>query len=115
MRIAGRLFVFEGYDNSGKTTLAKALHKFLKRRDPLTKYFAFPGNVSGTLGRHIHRLHHNAKRAGIAKIHPVSLQILHIAAHVDMIETLILPALKRGESVVLDRYWWSTLAYGIAS
>jgi len=38
---------------------------------------------------------------------------MHIAAHVDTIEHRIRPALVQGEDVVMDRFWWSTLVYGI--
>jgi len=34
-------------------------------------------------------------------------------AHIDAVESTILPILNRGEHVVLDRYWWSTWVYGI--
>jgi hypothetical protein len=43
------------------------------------------------------------------------MQLLHIAAHLDAIESTILPALRAGTSVVLDRFWWSTKVYGLAS
>ena len=39
--------------------------------------------------------------------------MLHIAAHVDAIERTIKPLLKQGDHIVLDRYWWSTIVYGI--
>jgi hypothetical protein len=44
---------------------------------------------------------------------PAARQALHIAAHLDAIECQILPALRAGRWVVLDRYWWSTWVYGI--
>lgn len=40
---------------------------------------------------------------------------MHIAAHIDAIETRILPALSDGRHVVLDRFWWSTWVYGVAA
>jgi thymidylate kinase len=43
-------------------------------------------------------------------IAPPSLQLLHVAAHVDAIASWIAPALEGG-CVILDRYWWSTYAY----
>ncbi len=43
------------------------------------------------------------------------MQLLHIAAHIDAIETKILPALRQGKHIVLDRFWWSTWAYGIVA
>jgi thymidylate kinase len=49
----------------------------------------------------------------VPTIDPCSLQLLHVAAHVDAIESQIKPALGDGEWVVLDRYWWSTYVYGL--
>ena len=43
------------------------------------------------------------------------MQLMHIAAHLDAIEATILPALRAGISVVLDRFWWSTKVYGLSS
>jgi thymidylate kinase len=40
------------------------------------------------------------------------MQLLHVAAHIDAIDTRIAPTLeKRGSRVILDRFWWSTYAY----
>jgi dTMP kinase len=50
----------------------------------------------------------------IKSLTPASLQTLHIAAHLDAIESRILPLLEKGTSVVLDRFWWSTFVYGVA-
>lgn len=43
---------------------------------------------------------------------PAALQLLHVAAHVDALERRILPALREGGVVILDRSWWSTVVYG---
>jgi thymidylate kinase len=107
-----KLFVFEGPDGSGKTTLSRAFAKFLNSAGIDCKYFAFPGREVGSLGKVVHDLHHNFQSAGIESLTPTSLQILHIAAHIDAIEARILPALQKGQSVVLDRFWWSTMVYG---
>ena len=66
------------------------------------------------MGRLVYDLHHDADDLGLGEINPTSLQILHIAAHVDAIEERILPALRTGAWVVLDRFWWSTWVYGLA-
>jgi hypothetical protein len=42
---------------------------------------------------------------------PLAMQLLHLASHAQHYETEILPALVRS-SVVMDRCWWSTVAYG---
>src|SRR5687767_12007738 len=111
----GRLFVLEGPDGAGKTILAKALVEQLNSRGTLYEYAAFPGIQEGTLGNMVYDLHHEPERYGITSIHPLSLQTLHIAAHIDAIEQRILPALRSGQSMVLDRFWWSTWVYGLAA
>lgn len=111
----GRLIVMEGADGSGKTTLARELVSHLKTRGLPAEYLSFPGREPGTLGAEVYDLHHRSRDRGIASIHPASLQLLHIAAHIDAIETKILPALQRGTHIVLDRFWWSTWVYGVVS
>jgi dTMP kinase len=109
----GRLIVFEGPDGVGKTTLAKALVNKLMRRGLPCEYFCFPGRDPGTLGRLVYGVHHDPGEFGIDHIEPASLQVLHVAAHLDAIGRRILPALEAGRSVILDRFWWSTVVYGI--
>src|SRR5205823_6626090 len=72
----------------------------------------FPGRQESTAGKLVHELHHDSKSLGVNSLTPTSLQLLHIAAHVDAIESTIIPALERGIAVVLDRFWWSTWVYG---
>lgn len=108
----GDLYVFEGPDGVGKSTVAQLLVHSLEDAGRQARYFLFPGNVPGSLGRLIYDLHHDRSRFGINSIDPTSLQILHIAAHVDVIESQIKPLINAGTNVVLDRYWWSTEAYG---
>jgi thymidylate kinase len=107
-----RLFVFEGLDGSGKTTLSRAFVDYLSAEGVECKYFSYPGNEIGTIGRLVYDIHHDSKSIGVESITPTSLQILHIAAHIDAIESRILPALNSGTTVVLDRFWWSTWVYG---
>jgi dTMP kinase len=46
---------------------------------------------------------------------PAALQLLHVAAHLDVIDRQIRPRVAAGEIVLLDRYWWSTWVYGVLS
>jgi dTMP kinase len=109
----GGLIVFEGPDCVGKTALAKALVDELIRRGLPCEYFSFPGQDPGTLGQLVYELHHDPSRFGIDHMEPTSLQVLHVAAHLDTIGRRILPALEAGRSIILDRFWWSTVVYGI--
>ncbi|HET7538169.1 MAG TPA: nucleotide kinase domain-containing protein [Candidatus Didemnitutus sp.] len=111
----GRLIVMEGADGSGKTTLAHALVAHLEAVGLRAVYFSFPGREPGTLGAEVYDLHHRSRERGVAAIHPASMQLLHIAAHIDAIETRILPALREGTHIVLDRFWWSTWVYGVVA
>lgn len=108
----GKLYVFEGPDGTGKTTLSKDFSDYLNSIGKKNSYFSFPGNSSGTLGKHIYEIHHELSEAGITAINPTSLQMLHVASHIDAIESEILPELRAGNSIVLDRFWWSTIVYG---
>jgi len=109
----GKLFVFEGPDGVGKTSLAAKFAEHLTSCGAACDLMSFPGREEGTLGHLVYQLHHDLARFEIASIHPTSLQVLHIAAHIDAIERRILPTLRAGRHIVLDRFWWSTWVYGV--
>ena len=104
--------MFEGPDKVGKSSLAEATVDILRSNSIPCECLAFPGRKEGTLGHHIYELHHNRAQLKTNTLSPTALQALHIAAHIDAIENQIRPLLDAGTSVVLDRYWWSTLVYG---
>ncbi len=110
----GHLIVFEGPDAVGKSTLVKSLQSILQNACVQTEFLSFPGDRPGTLGKLVYELHHSPTQFGINGMSPISLQALHIAAHVDAILQTIIPALSSGTWVVLDRFWWSTWVYGTA-
>ena len=110
----GRLIVLEGLDGAGKSTLAEHLTSRLRGTGIPCEHLAFPGRRPGSLGRLVYDLHHDAPGIGLGEVNATSLQVLHIAAHVNAIEGEILPALRAGKWVVLDRFWWSTWVYGAA-
>lgn len=115
MRQTGQLYVFEGPDGVGKTELSTRFTAILKDRGIPATHLSFPGKDEGTIGKVVYDLHHAPESFGVTMITPSSLQLLHIAAHVDAIERVIIPALRGGTSVVLDRFWWSTKIYGLAA
>jgi dTMP kinase len=112
--LSGSLFVFEGSDGVGKTTLLNEVRRtLLAGAERAVSSFAFPGREPGTLGHHVYALHHNPARLGVASISLTSLQLLHVAAHLDAIDSLVRPSVARGDIVLLDRSWWSTWVYGV--
>jgi thymidylate kinase len=114
VQTAGRLYVFEGPDGVGKSELSARFTRMLQESGTPTKLCSFPGKEPGTLGRLVYDLHHGPEASGIGRMSRTSLQLMHIAAHIDAIEQTILPALRTGTTVVLDRFWWSTKVYGLA-
>lgn len=113
MQKSGHLFVFEGADAAGKSTIANAVVQSLNKHGIEATLLAFPGNLPNTLGSLIYKIHHSPESFGIKKLTPSSLQTLHIAAHLDAIESIIIPTLQKGGQIILDRYWWSTWVYGL--
>ena len=110
----GYLFILEGPDGIGKTTIIEEVFKQLGNYKLPVSKLSFPGKQVGTLGKLVYDIHHNIESFGVSKIHQASLQMLHVAAHIDTIQHIILPSLQAGEIVLLDRYWWSTVVYGKA-
>lgn len=111
----GQFIVFEGVDGVGKTTLAESLLRTLRRDGIPCLGASFPGREPGTLAAHIYRLYHNPHRFAVRSINHEAIQLLLTAAHIEVIQSKVLPALRRGRTVVLDRFWWSTWVYGQAS
>lgn len=107
------LIIFEGVDAAGKSAVCNEYLKALIHHGIAAKLLAFPGNTPGTLGHLVYQLHHDTRSMGVEQLTAASLQALHIAAHLDAIESVITPTLEAGETVVLDRYWWSTWVYGL--
>ena len=111
----GKLIVFEGPDDVGKSTLSKSLASRLKAMGLPCDHMSFPGKEQGSIGHLVYGVHHEPASYGLKAIADISLQALHIAAHLDEIERRIIPALNEGRWVILDRFWWSAWVYGRAA
>jgi dTMP kinase len=100
----GILIVIEGIDGAGKSTQARALVRSLRARGYDPACFREP-----TLGRWGRELRRKAKDAG--SLTPDEELALFLADRRDNVERNLEPALSRGRVVVLDRYYFSTIAY----
>lgn len=104
----GRFIVFEGPDGSGQTTQARLLRDFLRERGHkvlLTKEPTVDSRVSPKIRAIL-------EKKAIAD--PQTLQLLFTQDRREHLKREIEPALKRGEIVISDRYFFSTFAYGMA-
>ena len=96
---------FEGGDGSGKTTQAALLEQWLSGTGRTVTRTREPGGTEvGVLVRDI-VLHHRGEIASRAEA------LLYAADRAQHIETLVRPALARGEVVIQDRYLDSSVAY----
>jgi dTMP kinase len=107
-----RFIVLEGIDGSGTTTQAARLVAELERRGVNAVSTCEP--TAGPIGRFIRSaLKHELTNAGGAP-HAVpwsSMALLFAADRLDHVESVVLPALHAGTTVVCDRYVLSSLAY----
>ena len=101
----GWLFVFEGIDGSGKTTQVRHAAKSLRARGLEIVELFEP--TDGRFGRQIRML---TQRKG-QPFAPEQQVELFIRDRMENVENNIRPALDRGDVILLDRYYYSTVAY----
>lgn len=101
----GVFIVFEGIDGSGKDTHIKLLSEELRQQGQSVLETAEPsGNEVGALLRRYQRK--SGKRL------PAETEaLLYTADRYEHVRNIVEPALKKGQIVMSNRYFYSTLAY----
>jgi len=103
--MTGAFITFEGGDGAGKTTQIEKLRGWLERQGHTVVVTREPGGTDiGVELRNI-VLHHRGFLA------PRAEAMLYAADRAHHIHTVVRPALERGEVVVQDRYFDSSVAY----
>jgi dTMP kinase len=103
--VAGLFLTFEGGDGSGKSTQSALLTEWLTAEGHTVVHTREPGGTEvGVQIREI-VLHH---RGHIA---PRAEALLYAADRAHHVETVVRPALERGDIVLQDRYLDSSVAY----
>lgn len=100
----GKFIAIEGIDGSGKTTQVERLKEILSKLH--TNLFFTKNPTDGEIGKFIRQM-----LAGKIKFVPVAYQYLFCADRATQHEEII-EHLKKGETVITDRYFWSSVAYG---
>lgn len=104
-RSAGLFVTFEGGDGVGKTTQSALLDEWLTAAGRTVVRTREPGGTEvGVLIRDI-VLHHRGE------VSPRAEALLYAADRANHIDTLVRPALERGDVVIQDRYLDSSVAY----
>lgn len=108
----GKFIVFEGLDGSGQTTQANLLADFLQEKKQ-RKRFGHTGieitkePTSSLIGGLIRgQLNHDWKSSAEC------LQMLFAADRLYHLEKEIIPLLERGITVISDRFFYTSVAYG---
>src|SRR5690554_5879314 len=102
---SGLFIVFEGLDGCGKTTQAQMLADFFEQQ--VTKYFHVREPGGTAVGDQLRWILLNPETS-LTRWGEV---LLLAAARAQLVQDVIMPALKRGEMVISDRYLFSSLAY----
>jgi dTMP kinase len=99
----GSLVVLEGLDRTGKSTQMAAL-RTLNWTQPPPVFTHMPSGLT-KLTQAVYELteHHSIDS-------PLARQFLHLACHAENMGSL--RRARRDRGVILDRWWWSTVAYG---
>ncbi len=102
----GLFIVLEGVDGAGSTTQTRLLRDSLRQKG--YRAIATKEPTEGQIGRLIREyLRSSVAHSGIDAL-------LFAADRIEHLETVVKPALSRGEHVICDRYLESTLAYQAA-
>lgn len=99
------LISFEGIDGSGKSTQIQLLKEYLLGKGHLVQVFREPGGTAVSEQIRELLLHPDSE------INPVAEMLLFSSARAQLIAEQVLPALEKGEVVILDRFYDSTTAY----
>ena len=104
--LAGRFIVFEGADGSGKPTQFTRLAKTLEEAAIPHTTVREPGGTP--VGEKIREA---LLTREIGHMSVRTEMLLYMASRAELVETTIIPALKKGHAVLADRFVSSTLAY----
>jgi len=103
--LAGLFISVEGPDGSGKTTLVGLLAEYYGASYSVTKVRE-PGGTE--ISEQIRRIILNPEYTNMSWR---TEALLYVAARAQVVEEIIRPALARGEVVICDRFFDSTIAY----
>lgn len=103
---SGVFVCFEGGEGAGKSTQSALLEQWLRRRGHTVLLTREPGGTD--VGVELRRI---VLDPATGDLSPRTEALVYAADKAEHVDTLVLPALGRGEVVITDRYVDSALAY----
>ena len=105
-RTKGRFVTFEGVEGSGKSTNISWAAEYLRSKDINVLQTHEPGRTK--IGEELRTV---LLRTRDERLMPMTELFLMFASRMQLLEEVIIPALKRGTWVLCDRYVDSSIAY----
>lgn len=105
MTSRGKFISLEGIDGCGKTTLREQLYDYLKGKYEIL-ILREPGGTE--VSEKIRDMLLDVRNVGIR---PRTEAFLYAASRSQLVEEMVLPALREGKMVIADRYMDSSIAY----
>lgn len=102
----GLFITFEGSEGSGKSTQARLLCRYLKSLGKDVLFIREPGSVK--ISEVIRKVLLDVQNENMS---PECETLLYMAARAQLVFEVIAPALRKGKTVVSDRFLDSTIAY----
>ena len=104
--VKGKLITFEGSEGSGKSTQARLVAGYLQGLGKDVLVLREPGGVK--ISETIRNLLLDVKNENMTK---EAETLLYLAARAQLVEEVMIPALKVGKIIICDRFMDSTFAY----
>jgi len=104
--VKGMLVTLEGIDGCGKTTQSRKLRKYLMQRNYDILLIREPGGEK--IAERIREVLLDRRNSEMS---PLTELLLYSASRAQLVDRVILPALRKGKMVICDRFYDSTLAY----
>lgn len=102
----GIFITFEGPEGSGKSTHATLLYNYLRKKGYPVIHLREPGST--TIGEKIRKILLDRKNR---KMDVLVEALLYMASRAQLIKEKIIPALKKGDIVICDRFLDATIVY----
>lgn len=102
----GLFITFEGSEGSGKSTQAKFVYDYLRKRRKPVLFIREPGGVK--ISEDVRRILLDVKNTEMCD---ETETLLYMSARAQLVHEVIEPALKKGKIVLCDRFLDSTVVY----